>query len=95
MGKGFPVDTVPPEDVDTVLLFATGTGIAPVKALIESGALQADKRKDVRLYFGTHDNDSTPYKDQCAPPAPIARQLSNNAVHRVVGSAMGHRSSAI
>lgn len=40
MGKGFPVDRVPPEKVSTILLFATGSGISPVKALIESGALE-------------------------------------------------------
>jgi ferredoxin-NADP reductase len=66
MGKGFPIASVPPEDADTVLIFATGTGIAPIKALIESGALEADKRKEVRLYFGCRDNDSTPYKELCA-----------------------------
>jgi arabinosyltransferase len=67
MGKGFPVASVPPEEADTVLIFATGTGIAPIKAVIESGALEADKRKDVRLYFGCSDNDSSPYKELCAP----------------------------
>ena len=118
MGKGFPVDAIPPADCPTVLIFATGsgarsrrfrasvlpgrggspvrtappsrarlagshagmqastlalqlapspparapltchptphraTGISPIKALIESGALQAGQRKDVRLYYG-------------------------------------------
>ncbi|PRW56790.1 hypothetical protein C2E21_4721 [Chlorella sorokiniana] len=52
MGKGFPVDSIPPSDVHTVLIFATGSGISPIKALIESGALQADKRREVRLYYG-------------------------------------------
>jgi hypothetical protein len=33
----------------------TGSGISPIKALIESGHLQADKRSDVRLYYGTRD----------------------------------------
>jgi predicted ferric reductase len=66
MGKGFPIASVPPEEVDRVLIFATGTGIGPIKALIESGALEADKRKEVRLYFGCTDNDSTPYKELCA-----------------------------
>ncbi len=26
MGKGFPVDSIPPSDVHTVLIFATGSG---------------------------------------------------------------------
>jgi ferredoxin-NADP reductase len=34
---------------------STGSGISPIKALIESGALDADKRADVRLYYGTRD----------------------------------------
>lgn len=54
-GKGFPVGTIPPADVPTVLIFATGSGISPIKALIESGALQASERKDVRLYYGARD----------------------------------------
>lgn len=40
MGKGFPIAKLPAEQYDTVLLFATGSGIAPVKALIESADLQ-------------------------------------------------------
>lgn len=32
-----------------------GSGISPIKALIESGALEAEKRGDVRLYYGTRD----------------------------------------
>jgi len=29
MGKGFPVDSVPPADVPTLLIFATGSGGCP------------------------------------------------------------------
>lgn len=42
MGKGFPVDSLA-EDVNTVLLFAAGTGISPIKAVIESGKLDGKK----------------------------------------------------
>jgi ferredoxin-NADP reductase len=52
-GKGFPVEKIPAADVSTVLMFATGSGISPIKALIESGSLEAGSRKDVRLYWGT------------------------------------------
>eukprot|EP00879_Flechtneria_rotunda_P016250 GHRR01017001.1.p3 GENE.GHRR01017001.1~~GHRR01017001.1.p3 ORF type:complete len:124 (-),score=40.00 GHRR01017001.1:467-838(-) len=38
-----------------------GSGISPIKALIESGDLQADKRSDVRLYYGTRDEAHTAY----------------------------------
>lgn len=57
MGKGFPVDTIPPQQFPTVLIFATGSGISPIKALIESGALQAAERKDVRLYYGVRSQE--------------------------------------
>jgi hypothetical protein len=40
MGKGFPMAKLPVEQYSTVLMFATGSGIAPVKALIESSDLQ-------------------------------------------------------
>lgn len=39
-GKGFPVDRIPAESHPTVYMFATGTGISPIKALIESGDVQ-------------------------------------------------------
>jgi len=48
MGKGFPIDALA-ADVDTVLLFAAGTGISPIKAAIESGKLDGKK---VKLYYG-------------------------------------------
>ena len=40
MGKGFPTQSVPPSQAPYLFIFATGTGIAPIKALIESGDLQ-------------------------------------------------------
>lgn len=40
MGKGFPIEKIPWEQVPQVLIFATGTGIAPIKALIESPSFQ-------------------------------------------------------
>eukprot|EP00967_Tisochrysis_lutea_P145401 scaffold272996_cov19-Tisochrysis_lutea.AAC.1 len=52
-GKGFPVDQIPAASFPTVLMFATGSGISPIKAVIESGVLEVSKRKDVRLYYGT------------------------------------------
>lgn len=33
--------------------FATGSGISPLKAVIESGALDASKRKLVQLFYGS------------------------------------------
>lgn len=40
MGNGFKVGQLPVDKFDTVLMFATGSGIAPIKALIESDDLQ-------------------------------------------------------
>lgn len=39
-GKGFPVDRIPADSHSTVYMFATGSGISPIKALIESGDVQ-------------------------------------------------------
>lgn len=66
MGKGFPIAKLPVDQYDTVLIFATGSGIAPVKALIESADLQASGRKDVRLYYGTRSEDATPFTEDAA-----------------------------
>ena len=41
MGKGFNLAAVPVEEVPTLLLFATGSGIAPIRALLDSERLQA------------------------------------------------------
>ena len=40
MGKGFRMERAPAADHPTCLLFATGSGISPIKALIESNELQ-------------------------------------------------------
>ena len=40
MCKGFPVEKVPPAEVPYLFIFATGTGIGPIKALIESDTLK-------------------------------------------------------
>lgn len=45
-GKGFPVEKLPADSVDTVVLCASGSGITPLRAVIESGVL--GKRKEVR-----------------------------------------------
>lgn len=40
MGKGFPIEKLPAAEVTHVWIFATGTGIAPIKALIESPSFE-------------------------------------------------------
>lgn len=64
MGNGFDIDQIsPPEDYQTVLIFATGSGISPIRSLIESG-FGADKRSDVRLYYGARNLKRMAYQDR-------------------------------
>ncbi|GJP42789.1 hypothetical protein CLOM_g2322 [Closterium sp. NIES-68] len=66
MGKGFNADAVsPPGEVPSVLLFATGSGISPIRALIEHG-FDASARKDVRLFFGVRNGAFLPYQERFA-----------------------------
>jgi ferredoxin-NADP reductase len=47
MGKGFSLAAIPAEEFPTLLLFATGSGIAPIRALIDSEQLLVRvQRKD-------------------------------------------------
>ncbi len=54
MGKGFPVERV--AGVDNVLIFCTGSGISPVKALIEVrfGAISWRRRLSAPCYIQSH-----------------------------------------
>ncbi|XP_051145897.1 fruit protein pKIWI502-like isoform X2 [Andrographis paniculata] len=61
MGKGFEIDRIsPPDKYQTVLIFATGSGI---RSLIEAG-FGADKRSDVRLYYGARNLLRMAYQDR-------------------------------
>ncbi|KAL8531784.1 hypothetical protein ACS0TY_008397 [Phlomoides rotata] len=64
MGKGFDIDQIsPPEDYQTVIIFATGSGISPIRSLIEAG-FNADKRSDVRLYYGARNLNWMAYQER-------------------------------
>ncbi|KAG6524231.1 fruit protein pKIWI502-like [Zingiber officinale] len=64
MGKGFPVDRIsPPDAFPTVLIFATGSGISPIRSLIESG-FGATERQDVRLYYGARNLKRMAYQER-------------------------------
>ncbi|KAL0538705.1 hypothetical protein IC582_022860 [Cucumis melo] len=64
MGKGFDVDQIaPPQDYPSVFIFATGSGISPIRSLIESG-FGASKRSDVRLYYGARNLKRMAYQDR-------------------------------
>jgi arabinosyltransferase len=77
MGKGFPMEKVPPEAFDTMLIFATGTGISPIKALIDAGDLDATERKNVTLFYGAHDPNSMAYLNRC-DSSPAKNELNEN-----------------
>ncbi|CAN7020809.1 hypothetical protein IGI04_022253 [Brassica rapa subsp. trilocularis] len=64
MGNGFDVDQIdPPEEYSTVLIFATGSGISPIRSLIETG-FGADRRSDVRLYYGARNLKRMAYQEK-------------------------------
>ncbi|KAF1863382.1 hypothetical protein Lal_00031268, partial [Lupinus albus] len=64
MGSGFDIGRIdPPEKFHTVLIFATGSGISPIRSLIESG-FAARKRSDVRLYYGATNLRRMAYLDR-------------------------------
>lgn len=63
-GSGFDMDQLlPPEAYPTVLLFTTGYGIGPVRSLIKTG-FSANKRSDVRLYYGVKNLQTLAYQDE-------------------------------
>ena len=59
MGKGFPVERA--RDAGTVLLFASGSGISPIRALVESGELSRGAHERVVLFHGVRDAAHQPY----------------------------------
>ncbi|KAL6010958.1 hypothetical protein ACLOJK_001401 [Asimina triloba] len=64
MGRGFGTEQISsPEAYPTVLIFATGSGISSIRSLIESG-FEADKRSDVRLYYGARNIQRMAYKER-------------------------------
>ncbi|KQK06065.1 fruit protein pKIWI502 [Brachypodium distachyon] len=66
MGNGFPIERITPTDAaETVLLFATGTGISPIRSLVEFG-FAANQRADVRLYYGARNLQTMAYQDRFA-----------------------------
>lgn len=68
MGGGFPIA----ENLDgfkydfptqNVILFATGSGIAPIRSVIEANALTLGKGRTARLYYGCKNLDEMAYKE--------------------------------
>ncbi|KAJ3694379.1 hypothetical protein LUZ60_009859 [Juncus effusus] len=68
MGKGFEIGRLSKghgggDDVEMVLMFATGSGISPIRSLIESG-FNANKKAEVRLYYGARNLQRMAYQDR-------------------------------
>eukprot|EP00171_Calliarthron_tuberculosum_P013478 IDg13478t1 len=76
MGRGFPISpaldlrgfpAIPEDEVPRdILLFATGSGIAPIRACIESmlNGLDVRSRRNVRLYYGARYPSRMAYMDR-------------------------------
>ena len=61
MGPGFDMDKAPADAYPNTLLFATGSGISPIRALIASGVLVG---RNVTLYYGTASPTYTAFMDE-------------------------------
>lgn len=61
MGNGFDLGKAPASETPNTLLFATGSGISPIRSLIQSGALGD---RDVTLFYGTASEKSTAFADE-------------------------------
>jgi len=71
LGGGFPVA----ENFDgfkfdfptqNILMFASGTGIAPIRSVIESGVLKPDSGRSCRLYYGCRSPSEMAYAERFA-----------------------------
>ena len=61
MGGGFDLGKAPANETPTTLLFATGSGISPIRSLIMSGTLSD---RDVTLFYGTANEKTTAFLDE-------------------------------
>ena len=65
MGKGF---RVPSSEIGEVLCFATGSGISPVKSLLEEGFFDDDenttKGRETHVFYGTRDKKHTAFAEE-------------------------------
>ena len=60
-GPGFDLSAASADECPDAFLFATGSGISPVRALIKSGALEG---RDVTLFYGTASPAYTAFADE-------------------------------
>ncbi|GFZ21537.1 hypothetical protein Acr_29g0006990 [Actinidia rufa] len=84
-GSGFDMDQLlPPEAYPTVLLFTTGYGIGPVRSLIKTG-FSANKRSDVRLYYGVENLQKMAYQVLCSALLNVTSSRMNSKIGRFSG----------
>ena len=62
MGPGFPIESI--ADAKQIYLVCTGSGLAPIKSLIESNALKGETRQTMTLLYGIHSKEHNPLNDQ-------------------------------
>ncbi|EME27677.1 Fruit protein pKIWI502 [Galdieria sulphuraria] len=63
MGKGFQLSRL--HDVEHIYLLATGSGISPLKAVMESTEfLQLSNKKDLQLYYGVRTPERFSYQNR-------------------------------
>ena len=65
MGKGFDLSKAPEDETPVTLLFATGSGISPIRALIASGQLEG---REVTLYYGGDRLDASSRNSRASAP---------------------------
>jgi ferredoxin-NADP reductase len=63
MGRGFPLDEARGKDV---LLFATGSGFAPIRALLRTILAERENFGEIHLFFGVRTEEDFPFADELA-----------------------------
>uniref|UniRef100_A0A7S3UG52 Oxidoreductase FAD/NAD(P)-binding domain-containing protein n=1 Tax=Picocystis salinarum TaxID=88271 RepID=A0A7S3UG52_9CHLO len=66
LGKGFRLEMLEPEDVEEVILFCTGTGLAPIRSLVEEQGptgLHPEQKRRVQLWYGVQSEKHLPYEE--------------------------------
>jgi NAD(P)H-flavin reductase len=64
MGEGFITDPEVMDNITDVMLFAAGSGIAPIRAVIESDTLGKKNKYDIKLFYGARTPKLMSYQDK-------------------------------
>lgn len=85
LGKGFPIEASQGHDL---LLFATGSGIAPIRASLQAIAAERERYGDVHLFFGVRYPEDFPYCDEAPLLSKHGIQL-HRAISRIQPTGRG------